>query len=922
MIAVQNRFARLAAALLTAALAVSCATSTATAVEPATVDSAAKVLDLQTFPRLKEANAGAFRSLGLLMYQAPASATAAFDFQRKELTKRGWKELPGGYHDPGNHSGQFSKEGFVLTVGASAVTGEPEKKGWSEVSLVNQGNVPADKLPVPKGVKPFGFLYGEASYLTDTKVPEAAKACEKLLLDAGWVPYGAAGDEESPMMYFKKNAIRLMAWVSTAPAQDNKTMIRYTTELLSADLPAPPEVADPRYNDRDKSLRFDYPGEDTTPLVKFYQEALSKLGWKATTDTPITDDEDRTEFMIFRNQQGDLISLDMGHFTDIVRVDLEFETAAEVKENERLAKEAAEKKLAEKKAAELAEKEQPEEPAGVEMPELPDTDDVGALLKAAEKMAKDAIGEATEEVRKATAPKKKPAPPAAGAAKVADIPMPAGAGVEYSKITKMIKVKSADDIGTLAKFFMDSLGELGWETAQNPLITDDTAIIKLERGSATLTIMGDGEDDGSEATLMTKGLVWDAVPANRAAAKTAKKAKPREVAEDDSPDAPAEMPAEVADSDADEPKPVKLRYAAKISAADQKQTGATIRAGGKDFKLAYGVAYQAPDDDKTKTEVLLSTKPINVEKLIALLNNGQDGGDALGFDPQLKLRYDDTGKLSYLFLYADGLSVNLSGQGEDTIQAEIAINGDRAKGKAVLVMPGKLFDNEYTFTAPFDVKLIVGKAAGSEPGTPQPTTDELGAEDYDGLPVPLVTTNRSSIGSPFRKSVEATVPAALPAVVDFYRRELTKGGWKEDSQAAKVTDEGATLAFTSSEGTIGVTLARQDDKTQATLTARYPAKAKAAGIDPQAGKGRLILGNAGEKEISVVINGQPYKVAAGKGAENPKDGVSLHVLPGNYNLTIKVPGQPDKSEKMKIAIGETWGVITSPTGGYFADQVY
>ncbi len=239
--------------------------------------------------------------------------------------------------------------------------------------------------------------------------------------------------------------------------------------------------------------------------------------------------------MIFRNQQGDLISLDMGHFTDIVRVDVEFETAAEVKENERLAKIAAEKKLAEKKAAELAEKEQPKEPAGVEMPELPDTDDVGALLKAAEKMAKDAIGEATEEVRKATTPKKKLAAPAAGAANVADIPMPAGAGVEYSKITKMIKVKSADDIGTLAKFFMDSLEGLGWETAQNPLITDDTAIIKLQRGDATLTIMGDGEDDGSEATLMTKGLVWDSVPANRTAAKTAKKPKPREVAEDDSP---------------------------------------------------------------------------------------------------------------------------------------------------------------------------------------------------------------------------------------------------------------------------------------------------------------------------------------------------------------------------------------------------
>jgi hypothetical protein len=137
-----------------------------------------------------------------------------------------------------------------------------------------------------------------------------------------------------------------------------------------------------------------------------------------------------------------------------------------------------------------------------------------------------------------------------------------------------------------------------------------------------------------------------------------------------------------------------------------------------------------------------------------------------------------------------------------------------------------------------------------------------------------------------------------------------------------VSDESATLSFTSSEGSLGVTLAKQDDNTQAALAVRYPAKAKAAGIDPQPGKGRLILGNAGEKDAIILINGQQYKVAAGKGAENPKDGVSLHVLPGNYNVTIKAPGQADKNEKLKISVGETWGVIVSPTGGYFADQVF
>src|SRR6185503_15330595 len=117
--------------------------------------------------------------------------------------------------------------------------------------------------PVPPGVKPFYAHGGETSYLTTVKVPETAKACRELLLAAGWEPYGTAGDEAtSPMMYFKRNAIRLMAWISTAPAQDNKTVIRYSTELMSADLPVPPDAPDPRYNDSDGTLRYDWPGED------------------------------------------------------------------------------------------------------------------------------------------------------------------------------------------------------------------------------------------------------------------------------------------------------------------------------------------------------------------------------------------------------------------------------------------------------------------------------------------------------------------------------------------------------------------------------------------------------------------------------------------------------------------------------------
>ena len=106
------------------------------------------------------------------------------------------------------------------------------------------------------------------------------------------------------------------------------------------------------------------------------------------------------------------------------------------------------------------------------------------------------------------------------------------------------------------------------------------------------------------------------------------------------------------------------------------------------------------------------------------------------------------------------------------------------------------------------------------------------------------------------------------------------------------------------------------------LASRSPAKAKAAGVLPQANRGRLILGNAADKECTVVVNGKPYMVAAGRGAKEPTDGISLHVLPGTYNCVIKVAGQPDQTEPVTVALDETWGVIVVPTGGFFAAQLY
>ena len=62
--------------------------------------------------------------------------------------------------------------------------------------------------------------------------------------------------------------------------------------------------------------------------------------------------------------------------------------------------------------------------------------------------------------------------------------------------------------------------------------------------------------------------------------------------------------------------------------------------------------------------------------------------------------------------------------------------------------------------------------------------------------------------TPFRREVTASVPADLPSVLAFYRRELGKLNWKEDANAARVTTDHAVLSFSSSDGLAVLKLGR------------------------------------------------------------------------------------------------------------------
>jgi hypothetical protein len=319
----------------------------------ATVEQAARVLDLSTFPLMDTAKPTDERHVANLSYLATGDVKKAFEFNRNAFVAQGWKELPNTSVTEQSASAMFSRNGFIVFLSVT-----PTGDGSLSVRLQNQGNVKPGKLPVPPNAKPVYVGDSTAMYATDAAVAATADACRNLLIAQGWVPYGTAGDSA----VFKQNANLVTATVSSAPAQGGKTMIQYSNQLISADIPAPPNVEELRYVDEPPELTFTTTNQDA--IVDFYRKTLATAGWKSTMDHMVDVDEKPT--MIFRNPGKDMLTLAAtGVLSGKLLFSVRFQSAAEIAERDRKIKELAPKLRAEaeakaakeaKEAAELAER--------------------------------------------------------------------------------------------------------------------------------------------------------------------------------------------------------------------------------------------------------------------------------------------------------------------------------------------------------------------------------------------------------------------------------------------------------------------------------------------------------------------------------------------------------------------------------------
>ncbi|MEQ1651365.1 MAG: hypothetical protein ABL897_02645 [Hyphomicrobium sp.] len=191
---------------------------------------------------------------------------------------------------------------------------------------------------------------------------------------------------------------------------------------------------------------------------------------------------------------------------------------------------------------------------------------------------------------------------------------------------------------------------------------------------------------------------------------------------------------------------------------------------------------------------------------------------------------------------------------------------------------------------------------------------ELEAAETNKLPVPKPNSSVGTLKSKFQYAALASLPASIETVVAFYRRELTKREWTEDTGAADIKADAATLKFTTKEGPAILKLVRRNSEINIELTVRQKALAEASGLMPKAGNVKIMFGNIEDTASEITFNGKKFKVKSGERAEDPK-GPSIELPPGKYTFEVKSKGKPAQKDEATFGGDEIWGVLIGPGGG-------
>jgi hypothetical protein len=165
-----------------------------------------------------------------------------------------------------------------------------------------------------------------------------------------------------------------------------------------------------------------------------------------------------------------------------------------------------------------------------------------------------------------------------------------------------------------------------------------------------------------------------------------------------------------------------LLSSAPLLAQENAASSGTLKVADQTYKLTHAVAYEAMSFDDKVINVLLSVDPIDKAKLKASLEKDGTDDKYFTFEPQVKVRFDKDGKASYTFAYADGTSINISG---DRLTGEASVKDGKVTGQAKLALDP---EDKGRFKSQFEIKfsetLLAAKLPAGKPDEDKPETDE------------------------------------------------------------------------------------------------------------------------------------------------------------------------------------------------------
>lgn len=286
--------------LLQALIENSCvsASQTPEITEPASVASAAAVLDLSRYKVPKDAEAVSPPRVAAVHFRQQGMGSEIYKAMKEQLKSLGCTELPGTVETDQYCTSSFEKQGFRI----STMMLPGGQAGEWMVTIDNHSNIQLDQLPRSGNAKLQFASAAMAMFKAAAPQKQVSDEVAKLMVKAGWEPYGSAGDQ----LFFRRNAVIVSINCAADPSANNTTFLQYSSQLVSAEIPLPPDAVMAQYADVTQELSF-----STTSSIdaigKFYETSLSKSGWKPTSEKPTAVDFDFVQ--IFRTERGQLMRL-------------------------------------------------------------------------------------------------------------------------------------------------------------------------------------------------------------------------------------------------------------------------------------------------------------------------------------------------------------------------------------------------------------------------------------------------------------------------------------------------------------------------------------------------------------------------------------------------------------------------------------